>query len=85
MLRMEIALFMVLAFVACVYFSAERKSTPLHRTFSVLLVVVLIHLALDGVTVYTVHHLESVPRFLNDAVHRLFLNWAIFCCRSPIL
>ena len=74
MLRMEIALFMVLAFVASVYFSAERKSTPLHRTFSVLLVVVLIHLVLDGVTVYTVHHLETVPRLLNDAVHRLFLG-----------
>ena len=74
MLRMEIALFMVLAFVAFFYFSAGRKSTPLHRTFSVLLVVVLIHLVLDGVTVYTVHHLETVPRFLNDAVHRLFLG-----------
>ena len=74
MLRMEIALFMVLAFVACIYFSAGQKGTPLHRTFSALLVVVLIHLALDGVTVYTVHHLETVPRFLNDAVHRLFLG-----------
>ena len=74
MLRMEIALFMILAFVACVYFSAGRKSTPLHRTFSVLLVVVLVHLALDSVTVYTVHHLEAVPRLLNDAVHRLFLG-----------
>ena len=74
MLRMEIALFMVLAFVAFFYFSAGRKSTPLHRTFSVLLVVVLIHLVLDGVTVYTVHHLETVPRSLNDAVHRLFLG-----------
>ena len=74
MLRMEIALFMVLAFVACVYFSAGRKNTLLHRTLSVLLVVVLAHLALDGVTVYTVHHLEAVPRFLNDAVHRLFLG-----------
>ncbi len=74
MLRMEIALFLVMAFVASVYFSAGRKSTPLHRTFSVLLVVVLIHLLLDGVTVYTVHHLESVPSFLNDAVHRLFLG-----------
>ena len=71
---MEIALFMVLAFVACVYFSAGRKSTPLHKTFSVLLVVALIHLVLDGITVYTVHHLEDVPRFLNDAVHRLFLG-----------
>lgn len=74
MLRMEIALFLVMGFIACVYFSAGRKSTPLHRTFSVLLVVVLIHLFLDGVTVYTVHHLEAVPRFLNDAVHRLFLG-----------
>ena len=74
MLRMEIALFLILAVVACVYFSAGQKSTPLHRTFSVLLVVALIHLALDGVTVYTVHHLETVPRFLNDAVHRLFLG-----------
>ncbi|MGN1320290.1 MAG: hypothetical protein ACI4U6_04145, partial [Acutalibacteraceae bacterium] len=74
MLRMEIALFLVMGFIACVYFSAGRKSTPLHKTFSVLLVVVLIHLGLDGVTVYTVHHLEAVPRFLNDAVHRLFLG-----------
>ena len=47
MLRMEIALFMVLAFVASVYFSAGRKSTPLHRTCSVLLVAVLIRLVLD--------------------------------------
>ncbi|MDD7555906.1 histidine kinase [Ruminococcus sp.] len=74
MLRMEIALFLVMGFIACVYFSAGRKSTPLHRTFSVLLVVVLIHLLLDGVTVYTVNHLDTVPRLLNDAVHRLFLG-----------
>lgn len=74
MLRMEIALFLVMGFIACVYFSAGRKNTTLHRTFSVLLVVVLIHLVLDGITVYTVHHLEAVPRFLNDAVHRLFLG-----------
>ena len=74
MLRMEIALFLVLAFIAYIYFSAGKKHTLLHRTFSALLIVVLIHLALDGVTVYTVHHLEAVPRFLNDAVHRLFLG-----------
>ena len=29
---------------------------------------------LDGVTVCTVNHLETVPRLLNDAVHRLFLG-----------
>lgn len=78
MLRMKIALFLVMGFIAYVYFSAEKKDMPLHRTFSVLLVVALIHLALDGTTVYTVHHLETVPVFLNDAVHRLFLGSMVF-------
>ena len=74
MLRMEIALFLVLAFVAYIYFSAEKEQAVLHRTFAGLLVTALAHLVLDGITVYTVHHLETVPRFLNDAVHRLFLG-----------
>ena len=74
MLRMEIALFLVLAFVAYIYFSTEKEQAALHKTFSVLLITVLVHLVLDGITVYTVHHLETVPRFLNDAVHRLFLG-----------
>lgn len=39
-----------------------------------LLVTVLVHLVFDGITVYTVHHLEAVPQPLNDAVHRLFLG-----------
>ena len=74
MLRMEIALFLVLAFVAYIYFSAERKHTLLHRTFSVLLIVVLIHLCFDGVTIYTVNHLDTVPRLLNDIFHRFFIG-----------
>ena len=74
MLRMEIALFLVLAFVAFIYFSAERRHTPLHRTFSLLLIVVLVHLALDGATLYTVNHLDTVPRWLNDGLRRLFIG-----------
>ena len=74
MLRMEIALFLVLAFVAYIYFTAEKQHTGLHRTFSLLLIVVLCHLVLDGITVYTVNRLDAVPRLLNDAVHRLFLG-----------
>ena len=74
MLRMEIALFLVTAFVACIYFSAEKKHTPLHRTFAVLLVTVLVHLAFDGVTLYTVNHPDTVPRLLNDIFHRFFVG-----------
>ena len=73
-LRMEIALFLVMAFVACMYFSADKERTALHRTFAVLLAVVLVHLALDSVTVCTVNRLDAVPRLVNDAVHRLFLG-----------
>ena len=74
MLRMEIALILVLAFVAYIYFSAEKEQTALHRTFAWLLVASLVNLVLDGITVYTVNHLETVPELLNSGVHRLFLG-----------
>ena len=74
MLRMEIALLLILFFVAMIYFSAGRKHTMLHRTFSILLVVIQIHLVFDAVTIYTVNHLETVPLTLNDILHRFFIG-----------
>lgn len=74
MLRMEIALFFVLAFVAYIYFSSMRRHSLLHNTFSLLLIVVLIHLFFDGLTIYTVNHLSSIPVFLNDIFHRCFIG-----------
>ena len=52
MLRMEIALIIILGFIAYMYYSAERKHTKLHRTFSILLLVVIVHLVFDAVTIY---------------------------------
>ena len=74
MLRMEIALIIILGFIAYMYYSAERKHTKLHRTFSILLLVVIVHLVFDAVTIYTVNHLEQVPLVVNDAVHRVFVG-----------
>ena len=74
MLRMEIALFLVLSFVSYVYFSAERRLTPLHRTFGTLLTVLLVHLVFDCATVYTVNHLDTIPRLVNDGLHRIFIG-----------
>ena len=74
MLRMEIALIIILGFIAYMYFSAERKHTKLHRTFSVLLLVVIVLLVFDAVTIYTVNHLEQVPIAVNDAFHRVFVG-----------
>ncbi len=74
MIRMEIALILVLAFVAYIYFSTGRRHTLLHRTFSVLLVTALVHLVFDALTVYTVARLDSVPRPVNDVLYRLFIG-----------
>lgn len=74
MVRMEITCFLILVFVAFIYFSAGRRNTALHKTFSALLIVMLIHLVFDAITIYTVNHLESVPRLLNDILHRFFIG-----------
>ena len=71
---MEIALFLVLGFVAYMYDSAERTRTALHRTFSAPLAATLVHLVFDALTLYTVNHLDSVPKWLNDGLHRLFVG-----------
>lgn len=73
MLRMEIALFIVVAFLAYNYFSAEGRHTKLHKIFSLLLTVVMSYLLLDAATVYTVNHLDTVPRLLNDILHRFYI------------
>ena len=74
MLRMEIALFLILVLVGYTYFSSERRNTALHQTFSLLLIVLQIHLLFDTATVYTVNHLDTVPVLLNDQLHRAFIG-----------
>ncbi len=74
MLRMEIALFLILALVAYIYFFSDKEKSQLHKTFSLLLVVMLVHMTLDGATLYTVNRLELVPGLLNDILHRLFVG-----------
>ena len=34
----------------------------------------LVHLALDGATIYTANHLDAVPPLLNAALHRLLIG-----------
>ena len=80
MVRMEIALFLVLGMVAFMYFTAEKKLSKLHKTFSVLLITVLVHLIFDGITIYTVNHLDAVPTLVNDIFIVVLLEqWHLFC------
>ena len=74
MARMEIACFVILAFVAMIYFSAGIRTIRLYKTFSALLIIMLINLVFDGITVYTVNRLDTVSLFLNDTLHRIYLG-----------
>lgn len=78
MVRMEIALLFIMMFVAGMYFSAERKQSLLHKTFSLLLVAVLVHLLFDTITIYTVNHLDTISQVINDGCHRMFVGSMVF-------
>lgn len=73
-LRMEAACFVILAFIAFVYFSAKRPKTRLHKVFSCLIISLEVHLVFDAITVYTVNNLDKVPKWLNDTCHRIFVG-----------
>ncbi|MDD6268501.1 MAG: histidine kinase [Oscillospiraceae bacterium] len=79
MIRMEAAMFLALSLIAMTYFFAGRKNTKLHRTFSVLLIVMLIHLIFDAATVYTVNHMDIIPQLVNDILHKIFIGTMILC------
>ena len=74
MLRMEVSLFLVIAFLAYVYFSEGQRSTFMHRLFAEILIAMMVHLFFDGVTIYTVNHMDIIPIFLNDIFHRFFIG-----------
>ena len=73
MVRMEIACFLVIVFMACIYFSAKRERTKMHKVFSLFLIVSMIHLFFDGVTICTVNMLHEIPMWINDFAHRVFI------------
>ncbi len=74
MVRMEIACFLVVAFMSVLYFSSQREHTLLHKLFSSLLIVSMIHLIFDGVTIYTVNHMDEVSPWFNYISHRIFIS-----------
>lgn len=74
MFRLEICLFIIVSFISYLYISSKGVKGKLHHIFSWILVVMLFHLIFDGITVYTVNHLDTVPKLINDIFHRFFIG-----------
>lgn len=77
MIRMEMSCFMVIAFIAIIYFSAKRENNIIHKIFSCLMIVSMINLIFDGITIYTVNHMDTVSTWVNDLAHRFFIGTMI--------
>ena len=74
LLRMEAACLSMIVFVAFVFFFSRRRHTYVHRLFSEIIILAAINLTFDGITVYTVNHLDVVNPVLNFIFHKVFLG-----------
>lgn len=74
MIKMQTALLILTVFIACLYFSAERKHDLNHKLFSGMLVAGMVNLTFDIITVYTVNHLETVSPVINRVCHNIFIG-----------
>lgn len=73
-MKLQVCCLIIICFLIGLYFSAKRKKSHEHTIFSALLFCACINLIFDGITVYTIHHLETVSSMWNTVFHKLFFT-----------
>ena len=73
-MKLQVCCLVIICFLIGLYFSAKRKKSQEHTIFSALLICSCINLIFDGITVYTIHHLETVSSMWNTVFHKLFFT-----------
>ena len=74
-LREELVCLIVLCFLF--FLSRAYRMGKEGRIFNLILLYAILHVVLDGVTVWTVNHVDTVPRVVNDLLHGAFYFSAI--------
>lgn len=73
--KLQLGCLLVVLYVSFIYF-LEKKSYKIKKRepiFECLLIVGIFTIIFDGITAYTVNHLENIPPFLNGIFHLCFL------------
>lgn len=73
--KLQLGCLLVVLYVSFIYF-LEKKSYKIKKRepiFESLLIVGIFTIIFDGITAYTVNHLENIPPFLNGIFHLCFL------------
>lgn len=73
--KLQIGCLLVLLYIMIIYYKEKRRFHIRGRfsLYDVLLVTGFVNLMLDGITAYTVNHLNTVNKVLNMILHGLFL------------
>ncbi len=73
-IREEIACLFILIYIAWTYYSVKRKNTYAHNLFSFLTIISIVNITMDAVTIYTVNNPDTVPAWLNRALHVIYIG-----------
>lgn len=73
--KLQIGCLLIIAYISYLYIRERRRYEKKLRPtpFDGLLILGTLYLTLDGVTAWTVNHLDTVPAMLNLVLHLLFL------------
>lgn len=71
--KLQIACLILVAYIIGVYIKSSSKTLKCHPIFDILLIVTPWAIGFDGLTAWTVNHMEIVPWWLNNAAHAIFL------------
>lgn len=74
-IKLQIGCFLIIAYIALIYIR-ERKDYSIKRKFKLfdlLLTTAVFEVIFDGVTAYTVNHLDTVNPMVNGLLHMCFL------------
>lgn len=72
-IRFQIAAICFFAIILFSYIRMQKMASWSTRVFNCMLVGASVNLVFDIITVYTVTHMDTVPAWLNDLCHRIFV------------
>lgn len=78
---------LVILYIVITYIKATHRKISCNCYFDVLLAVALWAVFFDGLTAWTVNHMNIVPEYVNRTVHLIFfvlMAERLFCIRSRI-
>lgn len=73
--KLQIGCMLIVLYVTFIYVweQHEYKVKKREYIYEWILIIGILSIAFDGITAYTVNHLEQVPKWLNDLFHLCFL------------